>query len=130
MYDDILGPRDEKEKKPKKPKNKINMNKVCYDCGNPYEECECEEGFGIDGDLEDLELELEEDPWAMDDDGKCDCSDDDDCDEDCGCIGVGALDNNIPPEQDIGCLKNDEGRNCEGQCKTCEMYDCMYQYLD
>lgn len=151
MYDDILGPRDEDVEKVKTPKNRVNLkDKICYDCGQPFEECECEEGFGL-GDLEmdDDGLEMKEDPW----DGA-------DEEDDGGCVGVGCLgttepedeppedepdcccddcDCSIPPEQDIGCLKtqlkqgslcNDEGRNCDGQCKTCEMYDCMYQYLD
>lgn len=158
MYDDILGPYKEDET-PKTPKNKINLkNKVCYDCGNPPEECECEEGFIDELDLTDLEIEpldhdcggngkdeCDEDPWDGVD------QDDDGCDDDGGCVGVGCLgtsepddccddcDCEVPPEQDIGCLEpmsdaeenkiwqligNDEGRNCEGQCKTCDIYDC------
>ena len=137
MYDDILGPYE--EKKEKKPKKRINLkNQVCYDCGNTFEECECEEGFSLeDLDLDEEESKLgaidendvDEDPWDgadMEDTCKDDCGDDD-----CGCLGVGCLDDGISPEQDIASLSyNDEGRNCEGQCKTCEMYDCMYQYLD
>ena len=152
MYDDILGPYEEK-KKAKKPKNRVNLkNQVCYDCGNTFEECECEEGFSLeDIDLDEEESKLgaidenEEDPWDgadMEDTCKDDCG----CDDDGGCIGVGCLnDCEIPPEQDIATIEpmsdaeenriwqlvgNDQGRNCEGQCKTCDDYDCMYQYLD
>jgi hypothetical protein len=97
MYDDILGPRDETPKTPKT-RNKINLkNKVCYDCGNPPEECECEEGFIDDElDLTDLEIEPLDPPEPLDHDcggnGKCD-----ECDED---PWDGA---DMEASQDIGC---------------------------
>jgi hypothetical protein len=95
MYDDILGDYgEEKDKKPR-PKSRINLkDQICYDCQQPYDLCECEEGFNIeDLDLDEEESKLgaiddnEEDPW--------DGCDKDDCEDDCDCA--------IPPEQDIGC---------------------------
>ena len=51
MFDDILGPYEEDEKQKEK-KPQVDLNGVCYDCGNTFEECECEEGFNL-GDLDD-----------------------------------------------------------------------------
>jgi hypothetical protein len=117
MYDDILGEQDEKDKN-KEPK-KFKLSEVCYDCGNIFEDCECEEGFG----LGDVDLDEEESKLAIDDNEKDSC--DGECEECAACDDPWSV--GIEPSQDIGCIKfNDMGRNCSDQCITCELHDCLY----
>ena len=92
MYNDILGePEKKSDEEIEKNRKKINLikHKVCYDCGNPYDLCECDEGFGL-GDFDDDQLEHSCSP----DCNKCDDS------EDTGCMGVGVLKDSHSNEDD------------------------------
>ena len=147
MYDDILGPVDEKPEeveiniKPKKKTGKANKgttlkanlapkapsaptspdDETCEHCGNNFEDCECEELEELDlSDLEELlEKDDEEDPWMDVDDGKCDTGE---------CDTGGCLQNN--PKQWMQCGEEIEKEDpCNGeQCHDCKE-DCMYSFL-
>ena len=85
MFNDILGDpeRETTEKeRAKNTQNKINLieDHTCYECGETFDNCECEE-FGLD--IADDIDELLNKPSP--------CSDDCDCDNDGGCMGVGVL---------------------------------------
>jgi len=106
MYDDILGPRQDK---PKEPRTKINLHEgncapdSCgpdCDCNKPEEEEEISLDEALKKALDDIEDDENEDPW----DG-ADEDIDEDLDIDIGELGEddGQDDTGLEPSQDIGC---------------------------